>query len=70
MGSTSELVYKILKATYDHIDEIHAVAPTWKGVQLKDALHMAQIPVHPGAMKFYEEHGVKKELEFCLTQPD
>lgn len=55
-----DVVYKILSAIYSHLDEIHAVAPTWKGVLLEHGLDSANIPVHPGALKFFKDHGVKE----------
>ncbi len=55
-----DTVYKILSAVYDHVEEIHAVGPTWKGVLLKDGLKYSNIPVHPGAAKYFKQKSVVK----------
>ena len=55
-----ELVYKITKAFWEQHDEILKAHVAWKNVRLKDALAAATVPVHPGAMKYYAEKGVKK----------
>jgi len=54
------LVYKMTKAFWAAHAEILKVHGNWKNVNLASALKAAAIPVHPGAMKFYAEKGVKK----------
>lgn len=54
-----ELVYDILKAFWDHKDEIDKVHVQFKDITLTNAPH-APIPLHNGAIKFYKERGVLK----------
>ncbi len=55
-----DIVYKMAKALWDNHAEIAKVKPAaWSKVSLDNALLGAAIPVHPGAMRYYEEQGVK-----------
>ncbi len=56
----NELVYKMTKAFWNAHAEIGKVNKSWSQVLLKTALLAAAVPVHPGAMKYYNEMGVKK----------
>jgi hypothetical protein len=55
-----ELVYQMMKAFWDHIDEAHAMS-----VQLKETLSLKNAVValagepHPGAARYWQERGVK-----------
>jgi uncharacterized protein len=57
-GVDAEVVYKITKAFWEHIDEVHAQAEWLKSVQLKDALREMNMPLHPGALRYYREKGI------------
>lgn len=59
-GVSNELVYKMTDAFWRNHAEIMKVHGTWKNVKLADALKAATIPVHPGALKYYQEKGVAK----------
>ncbi|HOJ52565.1 MAG TPA: TAXI family TRAP transporter solute-binding subunit [Syntrophales bacterium] len=54
-----ELVYQILKAFWDHKDEIDKVHVQFKDITLQNAPNVP-IPLHNGAVKFYRERGVLK----------
>ena len=66
-----ELVYKMMKAFWGHIDEAHAMS-----VQLKDTLTLKYAvaalagTVHPGAVRYWKERGIKikKPLKFNEQQ--
>ena len=67
----ADLVYKMMKAFWDHIDEAHALS-----VQLKDTLtpRLATLAmagqVHPGAIRYWKEQGVKIVKPYTLTKAD
>ncbi|WP_421617003.1 TAXI family TRAP transporter solute-binding subunit [Brevibacillus sp. TJ4] len=54
---SEDLVYKVTKAIFENIDQLgHAKA---KEIKLENALQGVSIPVHPGAKKYFDEHGVQ-----------
>jgi len=55
---SDELVYSMAKSLWDAHGELVAVADTWEQARLDMALFGAGIPVHPGALRFYQENGV------------
>jgi len=54
-----DLVYKCTKAIFENIDQVHAASPNYKDWSLERALDGITIPVHPGALRYYKEKGVK-----------
>lgn len=54
-----DLVYDLTKAFYEKNDEIAATHAAGKYIQLKTALDGITTPLHPGAVKYYKEKGVK-----------
>ena len=60
----ADVVYKIVKAVYEHRAELNSLA-TLKEGRFEDMYQMAldfdlRVPFHPGAVKFFEETlGVK-----------
>tara|TARA_B100000315_G_scaffold236158_1_gene251693 strand:- start:6825 stop:7877 length:1053 start_codon:yes stop_codon:yes gene_type:complete len=67
----ADLVYKMMKAFWDHIDEAHALS-----VQLKDTLTFELATkamsgrVHAGAVRFWKEKGVKIAKPLIYTEAD
>ena len=57
---SSDIAYQLAKVVWEHHAELEQVNKFWKNVHLSNALEGAGIPVHPGAMRFYKEKGVKK----------
>jgi len=51
-------VYKITKAHWENLKEMHAVSETAKSIQMKTAFNSLPTPLHPGAEKYYREIGV------------
>ena len=67
----ADLVYKMMKAFWDHIDEAHALAKS-----IKDTLtvklatgHMAGT-IHAGALRYWKERGVHIAKPYTLTPAD
>ena len=53
-----DVVYKITKAFWSNIGEIHKNTPYLSGMTLKTALEKLKAPLHVGAYKYYKEQGV------------
>lgn len=57
---SDEMVYRIVKTLFENLGELAKVKKkTIAAVSLENALRGVKIPVHPGAMRYYKEHGVK-----------
>lgn len=54
-----EVAYNIVKTVFEHQDLFRALKGPWVNFDLSDALKGAYLPVHPGAMKYYKEMGIK-----------
>jgi len=55
-----DVAYAIVKAIFENLGELAKIKKkAISQVSLKKALQGCKIPVHPGAMKYYKEHGVK-----------
>ncbi len=55
-----ELVYKMVKAAVEGFDEQVAAYPSIKGVSLPQlTLETCNVPLHPGAVRYYKEIGLK-----------
>jgi TRAP transporter TAXI family solute receptor len=50
--------YEITKAIYTHLNELATYHASVKDVTLKDAVDVAGVPFHPGALKFFKEKGL------------
>ena len=57
---SDDIAYKMAKALWENHGEFVKVKKIWKKVTLENALRGAAIPVHPGAQRYYDEQGVKK----------
>jgi TRAP transporter TAXI family solute receptor len=56
---SEDLVYDITKAIFENLDQVtHAKA---KMIKAENALRGVGIEVHPGALKYFEEKGIKAE---------
>ena len=53
------LVYKITKALWENVSDLHKVHPKAALITLDTALQGLSIPLHPGAAKYYSEQGVE-----------
>jgi|TARA_B100000315_G_C14541591_1_gene571183 hypothetical protein len=55
----TNLVYKMVKATWENLDEIHKSASVLKTLSKSNPLAGVNLPLHPGAAKYYKEIGFK-----------
>ena len=56
---SDDLVYKITKTIFDNLDNMKKSAITLKDISLDDPFTGGNIPLHPGAVRFYKEKGKK-----------
>ncbi|MBL4908096.1 MAG: TAXI family TRAP transporter solute-binding subunit [Sneathiella sp.] len=62
-GMPAEDVYTMLKIFWDGLDEIKSTAPWLSAISLDKVFASANMPLHPGAVKFYQEKGLKIPAE-------
>lgn len=53
-----EVVYEITKILYENIDELAKAHQVAKQIDMNHAFEGLMVPLHPGAVKYYEEHGI------------
>jgi len=54
-----EAVYKITKTIYENLPFLNAIHGATKAMSLEQAISGLPMPLHPGALKYYQEAGVK-----------
>jgi TRAP transporter TAXI family solute receptor len=57
---SEDLAYNILKAVFDHKEELNKIHAKFKLITLETATKGMSVPLHPGAVKFFKERGVLK----------
>jgi len=57
---SEQLAYDILKAVFEHKDELDKIHAQFKGITLENAVKGMPIPWHAGSVKFFKEKGVLK----------
>ncbi len=53
-----EVVYKIVKTIYEHLEFLGNIHQATKVMSLKNAISGLPLPLHPGAARFYREQGI------------
>jgi TRAP-type uncharacterized transport system substrate-binding protein len=57
---SDEMLYRITKAIFENLGQLSKIKKkAIANVSLKNALRGGKIPIHPGAKRYYDEHGVK-----------
>jgi TRAP-type uncharacterized transport system substrate-binding protein len=54
-----EAVYQITKAFWEGVQELGSTSPWLRQIQLDQALRDLNLPLHPGALRYYEEIGMQ-----------
>ncbi|MBI5605696.1 MAG: TAXI family TRAP transporter solute-binding subunit [Deltaproteobacteria bacterium] len=57
---SSDLMYKITKAIYDHINELIEIHPVAKEMTVENRKLTITFPVHPGVEQYFKERETKK----------
>lgn len=60
-GVKDETVYQMTKALYESLPDLSAAHAAAKDIKLESALSGMPVPVHPGAQRYFDEKGVKKQ---------
>lgn len=58
-GVADDVVYAATKSFWDNLDEVHATAFFLKAVTPETAFTSVNVPLHPGAARYYEEAGIE-----------
>ena len=59
-GMSEEVIYKMTKTFWEHIDEMYSVTSWAKGaLNKKNIFAQNRTKLHPGALKYYKEAGIK-----------
>lgn len=62
-GVDADIVYKATKAFWENLDEVHATAFFLKEVTKETAFTSVNVPLHPGALRYYDEAGFNVPAE-------
>lgn len=57
-GVSEDVVYKATKAFWENLQDVHATAFFLKEVTPETAFTSINVPLHPGAVKYYDEAGI------------
>lgn len=57
-GVSDDIVYRATKSFWENLDDIHATAFFLKDVTKDTAFTSVNVPIHPGAARYYEEAGI------------
>ncbi|HZH53647.1 MAG TPA: TAXI family TRAP transporter solute-binding subunit [Microvirga sp.] len=60
-GVKDETVYQMTKSIFESLPELAAAHAAARDIKLENALSGMPIPVHPGAQRYFDEKGVKKQ---------
>jgi len=55
-----DLVYKVMRATFDNIDKWAAVHKSARRTKPENIIGLEKYPIHPGALRYYKEKGTLK----------
>jgi TRAP transporter TAXI family solute receptor len=56
---SEDVVYNVTRAVFEGIDKLGEYDPVMKGLTRQSMLEGATAPLHPGALKYYQEAGLK-----------
>jgi len=55
---SDEVVYKILRNMFDNLPELRKIHQATQSISLQSAINGLSVPLHPGAVQYYEEQGI------------
>lgn len=56
---SADLIYEMCKVAYENTEALRAAYGPLRAMNLREALNGVEIPLHPGAIRFFEERGVQ-----------
>jgi uncharacterized protein len=59
-GVPEDVVYKMTKSMYEHLDQLVAAHAAAKAIKREQGPKNMPLPLHPGAAKYYREVGLIK----------
>lgn len=62
-GMPADEIYNMLKIFWSGLDEIKSTAPWLSAITLDKVFASANMPLHPGAVRYYQEKGIKIPTE-------
>ena len=60
---SEETVYLITKTIYENLPFLHNIHKATKAMSLDRAISGLPVPLHPGALKYYQEQGIEIPAE-------
>ncbi|MDH5751506.1 MAG: TAXI family TRAP transporter solute-binding subunit [Deltaproteobacteria bacterium] len=54
-----EIVYLVVKSVFSDLERFKALHPAYANLTAKSMLEGLSAPLHPGALRYYKEHGLK-----------
>jgi len=63
---SEEIVYAITKEVFENFDEFRELHPAYRTLTMESMLKGLTAPIHPGALKYYEEAGLIDYIK-CTT---
>ena len=55
-----DVVYAVTKEVFENLDEFKALHPAFATLTKENMLEGLSAPIHPGALKYYKEAGLKQ----------
>lgn len=55
---SEDVAYQFVKAVFENLEAVHDIHPSAKAISLESALSGLSAPLHPGAIRYYEERGL------------
>jgi TRAP transporter TAXI family solute receptor len=55
---SNDVVHDFVKVLLANVDDVRKVHPAFKDFNTKDAVRLANVPLHPGAERAYREAGL------------
>lgn len=54
---SEDIIYEMTKAYWENIDEVIVSFPALEGITIEETLEISEVPLHLGAVRYYEEAG-------------
>jgi len=56
---SDDVAYAITKAFWENLEDFRSVSDFAKGIEIENFASFANVPIHPGAARYYEEQGLE-----------